>query len=106
MVDPETITQAILNLCENALEAMPNGGRLTLKAYAGNGVVAVEVVDTGIGTPAGVDIFELFRTTKPNGWGIGLPVVAHIVSAHKGKVEYTSEPGGGTTFKVSLPAAA
>jgi signal transduction histidine kinase len=106
MVDPDTIRQAILNLCKNALEAMPNGGRLTLRAYAADGVVVVEVIDTGIGTPAGVNIFELFRTTKPNGSGIGLPVVAHIVSAHKGKVEYASEPGEGTVFKVSLPAAA
>ena len=57
--------------------------QLTLRAYASDGVVVVEVINTGIGTPPGVNIFELFRSTKPNGSGIGLPVVAHILSAHK-----------------------
>lgn len=105
LVDRDRIKQAILNLCKNAIEAMSDGGRLTLKTYARDGIVALEVVDTGVGTPAGVDIVELFRTTKPRGSGIGLPVVAQIISAHKGKVEYKSEPGAGTTFKVSLPVA-
>ena len=63
----------------------------------------MEVSDEGIGVPDDINIFELFKTTKPGGTGLGLPLVQQIVSAHNGKIAYKNKPGRGATFKVSLP---
>jgi signal transduction histidine kinase len=104
MLDRDKMKQVILNLCKNAVEAMPEGGCLTLKGYLSSAdTLVLEVTDTGIGIPEGMDIFEIFRTTKPDGTGLGLPLVSQIVSAHRGTVDYFSEPGKGTTFRLSLP---
>jgi signal transduction histidine kinase len=105
MADPGKLKQVVLNLCNNAVEAMPDGGDLTIKGYHLAQKVVLEISDTGAGIPEGVDVFELFRTTKPRGSGLGLPLVRQIVSAHNGTINYTTEPGHGTTFKISLPAA-
>lgn len=102
-LDTAKIKQVILNLCRNAAEAMPNGGCLTLKGYRARGMVVLEVSDDGVGVPDDVNIFELFKTTKPGGTGLGLPLVQQIVSAHDGTIAYKSKPGRGATFKVSLP---
>ena len=102
-LDPAKIKQVILNLCKNAVEAMPEGGCLTLKCYHSRGMVVLEVSDDGVGVPDDVNIFELFKTTKPGGTGLGLPLVQQIVSAHDGTIAYKSKPGRGATFKVSLP---
>jgi signal transduction histidine kinase len=101
-LDTAKIKQVILNLCKNAVEAMPDGGCLTLKCYRARGMVVLEISDDGVGVPDNVNIFELFKTTKPGGTGLGLPLVQQIVSAHKGTIAYKSEPGRGATFKVSL----
>ena len=101
-LDTAKIKQVILNLCKNAVEAMPDGGCLTLKCYRSRGMVVLEVSDDGIGVPDDVNIFELFKTTKPGGTGLGLPLVQQIVSAHDGTIAYKSKPGRGATFKVSL----
>ena len=104
MLDPDKMKQVILNLCKNAVEAMPQGGCLTVKGYLSSAeTIVLEVSDTGIGIPEGMDIFEIFQTTKPDGTGLGLPLVSQIVSAHRGTVDYVSEPGKGTTFRLSLP---
>jgi signal transduction histidine kinase len=104
MLDRDKIKQVILNLCKNALEAMPEGGCLTLKGYLSSpDTLVLDITDTGIGIPEGMDVFEIFRTTKPDGTGLGLPLVSQIVSAHRGTVDYFSEPGKGTTFSLSLP---
>lgn len=101
-LDREKIKQVILNLCNNAVEAMPEGGLLTIRAYhTGDGVI-LEFNDTGHGVPEGFDPFHLFKTTKPHGTGLGLPIVQQIVSDHHGTVDYVSELGKGTTFRVSL----
>jgi signal transduction histidine kinase len=105
MVDRNKMKQAILNLCKNAVEAMPEGGRLELETRRRGDIAVLEITDTGSGPPPGVEIFELFRTTKPRGSGLGLPIVRQIISAHQGTVEYTAEPGAGTTFRISLPLA-
>ena len=105
MLDEDRIKQVILNLCKNAADAMPEGGTLTIKAYQQENGVALEVCDTGTGIPDGLDVFQLFATTKDNGTGVGLPVVRQIIGAHRGKVEYVSKPGEGTTFRVTLPLA-
>lgn len=101
-LDTAKIKQVILNLCKNAVEAMPNGGCLTLKCYRARGMVVLEITDDGVGVPDDVNIFELFKTTKPGGTGLGLPLVHQIVSAHNGTIAYKSKPGRGATFKVSL----
>ncbi len=102
-VDREKIKQVILNLCKNAVEAMPDGGTLRCKAYQTVDRVTIEVADTGTGIPEGLDVFQLFNTTKPEGTGLGLPIVEQIVSEHRGSVDYITEPGKGTAFMVSLP---
>jgi PAS domain S-box-containing protein len=102
-VDPEKIKQVILNLCKNAVEAMPDGGILTCKGYQKANRMILEVVDTGTGVLEDFEVFQLFKTTKPEGTGLGLPIVEQIVSEHGGTVNYISELGKGTAFIVSLP---
>ena len=101
-VDPEKIKQIILNLCKNAVEAMPDGGALTVKAYRDNEHVILEVSDTGLGIADDFDPFHLFKTTKRDGTGLGLPIVQQIISDHHGTVDYASEVGKGSTFRVSF----
>jgi signal transduction histidine kinase len=103
--DGERLKQALLNLCKNAVEAMPQGGTLTLRAQASKDEIVLEIVDTGTGIPAEIDIFEAFITTKPKGSGLGLPIVHQIIAAHKGTISYTSDPGKGTVFRLTLPLA-
>ena len=106
LVDREKIKQVILNLCQNAVEAMPDGGTLTVKTYRSEEGMILEVTDTGEGIPDGIDVFQLFRTTKPDGTGLGLPIVQQIISEHKGSIKYRSEIGKGSTFTIVLPVGA
>jgi signal transduction histidine kinase len=101
-LDASKIKQVILNLCNNALDAMPKGGDLNIRCYSLGATVILEIADTGTGIQQGLDPFALFKTTKADGTGLGLPVVEQIVLAHNGTIEYTSEPGRGTTFKIIL----
>ena len=101
--DRQKMKQVVLNLGKNAAEAMPEGGVLTVKIYQRNGRLILEISDTGAGIPAGEDVFQLFKTTKPEGTGLGLPIVQQIVSEHRGMIEYTSRLAVGTTFRVSFP---
>ena len=102
-VDAAKIKQAILNLCKNAVEAMPQGGCLTVKSYSSGDSVILEISDNGVGISTGENIFALLKTTKADGSGLGLAVVQQIVLAHNGTIDYTSEPDSGTTFKIVLP---
>jgi signal transduction histidine kinase len=104
-LDTAKMKQVILNLCKNAIEAMPEGGCLTLKSYHSGQAIVLEIGDTGVGVTEDMDVFALFKTTKAGGSGLGLPIVQQIISAHNGTINYTTEPGHGTTFKISLPAA-
>ena len=101
--DPDKLKQALWNLFKNAVEAMPQGGTLTLKAHSTGANVVLEIADTGVGIPPGVDIFEPFTTTKGSGSGLGLMVVRQIVAAHGANITYTTEPGNGTKFCLTLP---
>lgn len=112
--DRDQLTQVFLNLVANAVDAMPDGGTLTLRTEARPGAgetgqVVVSVSDTGTGiAPAALPrIFEPFYTTKPDGQGtgLGLSVSLGIVQMHGGTLEAESKPGRGTTLRVTLPAA-
>jgi two-component system sensor kinase FixL len=103
--DPDKLRQVFINLCKNAIEAMPAGGRLTVRAKRRDGQVVVEISDTGVGIPTNIDPFEPFHTTKPRSAGLGLPVVRQILWDHGGEVKFVSEPGSGTTFLVELRVA-
>ena len=104
-LDAAKIKQVILNLCKNSLDAMPGGGDLILRCYSLGATVVLEIADSGGGIPEGLDAFALFKTTKAGGSGLGLPIVEQIVLDHNGTVDYISDPGRGTTFKVVFPAA-
>jgi len=102
-VDAEKLAQVLLELVENGIEAMGDaGGALALRARDDGMHVVIEVSDTGPGVPAGIDVFEPFLTTKPEGTGLGLPVARQIVAGHGGELGYESAPGR-TTFSVRLP---
>jgi two-component system sensor kinase FixL len=102
-VDGDKIKQALLNLVKNAGEAMPDGGKITIEAFAKGDAVILEITDTGNGIPLDVDAFEPFMTTKKEGTGVGLVIVRQILTAHAGKISYRSRPGEGTTFRIELP---
>ncbi|HEY2865559.1 MAG TPA: ATP-binding protein [Pyrinomonadaceae bacterium] len=107
--DAGQIQQAVIALGTNAIDAMPNGGRLTLRAFNQANSVVVEIADTGIGisTESLTKIFEPFFTTKEigRGTGLGLAVCYGIVTDHGGRLSVRSSPGVGTTFSILLPAA-
>ncbi len=101
----DQLRQVFLNLVLNAIEAMPDGGSLTVRTEVGSTVVLVEIQDTGVGIPDDIrpHLFEPFFTSKSNGTGLGLSISAHIVTQHGGQIEVDSEVGSGTTFRVVLP---
>lgn len=107
--DASQIEQAVLAIIMNAIEAMADGGALTIRtlANAREGLARIEISDTGIGIPddAGSKIFEPFFTTKDEGkgTGLGLSVMYNIVQDHGGQVHFTSAAGSGTTFTIELP---
>ena len=103
MADADKLMRVFLNLCKNAIEAMPAGGRLRIVCNAREKDISVEIHDTGCGIPTGMNLFEPFTTSKPNGWGLGLSIVRQIVLAHDGTIDYVSELGKGTTFLITLP---
>jgi signal transduction histidine kinase len=110
-VDPMQLEQALLELVSNALDAMPEGGRLHLGARRMNGgpagrEVVIEVGDTGPGIPANVlpSVCEPFFTTRHEGTGLGLAIAKRYVEQNGGRLEIDSTPGKGTTVRVRLPA--
>jgi PAS domain S-box-containing protein len=107
-VDRALLKQAVLNLVLNAAEAMPNGGKLTLVLSRRGEMAEISVGDTGKGIPPEnrQKIFQLFFTTRPGGSGIGLASTFRIVQLHNGSIDFTSEVGRGTTFRIELPLAA
>jgi signal transduction histidine kinase len=106
LADEEKLKQAVLNLCKNAVEAMPEGGKLTLRGYASRNEIVLEVEDNGVGIPSGFNPFDFFTSTKPHGLGLGLALVRQIVSSHGGELSYESAENRGTIFRIALPALA
>jgi len=103
--DAELLHRAISNLVLNAIEAMPEGGRLTLRTLAEDGKILIEVADTGAGMPAEEceRVFTPYYTSRKNGTGLGLAIVQSVVSDHGGRVGVQSTVGAGTTFVIELP---
>ncbi|HZY42689.1 MAG TPA: ATP-binding protein, partial [Anaerolineae bacterium] len=102
---PDQLTQVLLNLVINAIEAMPEGGELNLGTTIDEGWLHIAVRDTGpgIGPDEAAKIFEPFYTTKANGTGLGLAVSYGIIQRHGGRIEVGGAPGRGTTFTIVLP---
>ena len=99
-----TLRRAMLNLVQNALDAMPHGGTLTLTGQRTATHIQLRIQDTGRGIPTEqlAKIFEPLYTTKPGGSGLGLYIVQEIVAAHGGTLAVESAPGCGTTFTMTL----
>ena len=104
---PSTLRRAVLNVVQNAIEAMPEGGTLRLECARTATEVQVRIRDSGIGIPAEQvpRIFEPLYTTKPGGTGLGLYIVREILVAHGGRVAVESVEGQGTTFLLMFPIA-
>ena len=104
-VHPTTLRRALLNLVQNALDAMSQGGRLTLRGHRSDATVQVDVCDTGSGIPAEhcARIFEPLYTMKTEGTGLGLCIVQEVITAHGGQVAVQSTVGQGSTFTITLP---
>jgi two-component system sensor histidine kinase HydH len=105
-IDPDRFTQCLLNLYLNAIQAMENGGSLTVKSAAGEAKkVNIVVSDTGRGiSPEQIKkIFDPYYTTKSKGTGLGLAIVQKIIEAHGGKIEVNSAIDKGTSFLISIP---
>jgi signal transduction histidine kinase len=105
-VDPMQLEQVILEIVSNALDAMPAGGRLGIRAFVAGREVVVEVSDTGGGIPAEVlpSVCEPFFTTRQEGTGLGLAIAKRYVEQNGGRLEIASRPGEGTTVRLLLPA--
>lgn len=106
-IDADFIKQAILNVVLNGVQSMPDGGTLAITAQRNEDAVITEVRDQGTGIPVAVQdkIFELYFTTKKTGSGIGLAQTYQIMMWHYGSVDFESEEGKGTTFRLRLPLA-
>ena len=104
-IDPELMEVVILNLVTNAAQASPPGAPITVRTRSNGAQAEISVIDQGCGIPPDKKetIFNPFVTTKQNGVGLGLAIVAKIVDGHGGKMSVESQPGRGSTFRVLLP---
>ena len=104
-VDAEKLQRVFINIVRNGIDAMPNGGTLTIRSTIEEGYLAIHFTDTGVGLPkeALSKLWTPFFTTKAKGMGLGLPICKRIVEAHKGKISVESAVGKGTTFTIRIP---
>ncbi len=105
IVDPALMKRVFTNLITNALQSMPNGGQLTMRASRTEEATLISVEDTGVGIPE-EDMHNLFQplfTTKPKGQGFGLPVCKRLVDAHNGRITAKSQVDKGSIFTVEIP---
>lgn len=107
-IDTGQVRQALLNVLQNALEASPRPGTVTVRVGATErGEARIDVLDEGPGVPAEVraEIFQAFWSKKPAGSGLGLPIAQRAIEAHGGRIEVDSTPGQGSLFRIVLPSA-
>jgi len=106
-VDADLVKQALLNVILNGVQAMPNGGPLKVTAERIGQAARIQVADAGEGIPPDVrdKIYNLYFTTKKSGSGIGLAMTYRVMQLHNGALDFESEPGRGTTFRMLLPVA-
>lgn len=107
LLDPDRFSQCLLNVYLNAIQAMDEGGLLSVKALqADHGSIKIEIADTGKGiSPDDLNkIFDPYFTTKSSGTGLGLAIVQKIIEGHQGSIKVTSTPGKGTVFAIFIPA--
>ncbi len=107
-IDPDQIRQVLVNMITNAVQAMPEGGKLTIATGRRDNFLEVKVTDTGVGIPENAikKIFDPLYTMKAKGIGLGLAVCKSIIDRHQGHIEVESEVGKGTTFSIKLPLKA
>jgi len=105
LMDKRHIKQALLNLIQNAMAAMPDGGNLGIAVAATNDELMISVSDTGTGIPEDMltKIFEPYFTTKKSGTGLGLTITFKIIKEHSGDISLESKEGKGSTFTIHLP---
>ncbi len=105
--DLDLLKQAMLNVVVNAIEAMPDGGQLRFESAVRGDDAEIRIIDTGCGIRPELKekVFGLYFTTKQTGSGIGLAMTFRIVQLHDGTIDFTSEPGKGTTFVIRIPTA-
>jgi len=106
VADPQKLRQVVFNLGINAIEAMPDGGELTIATKLQKDTVVITIKDSGVGIPPEnlKEIFYPFFTTKDKGTGLGLSIAYRIVEEHNGRIAVSSSPGQGTTFEVMIPS--
>lgn len=103
--DPDQIKQCLINIIRNAIQAMPDGGKITITTQVSQEEALIKIHDTGPGlSPSQIDrIFEFYYTDKEGGVGLGLPISQKIMEDHCGRIEVESEVGRGSTFILYLP---
>jgi Signal transduction histidine kinase len=104
-MDRSLLRQAVLNLIKNGLEALSQGGSMTVTTRRVEDTVEIAVSDSGPGITEDVGrrLFEQFFTTKPQGSGLGLSITRQIATQHGGQIQWSSQPGAGATFTITLP---
>jgi signal transduction histidine kinase len=104
-VDMDRMKRAFVNLVENAIDAMPGGGTLTVTSNESSGGLEISISDTGAGMSKDVmgNLWKPLQTTKAKGMGMGLSIAKRIVDAHGGEISVESKTGEGTTFTIRLP---
>ena len=105
MIDESSVRGALINVILNAIEAMPNGGTLSVTSHRTDDTLRLEIVDTGrgISEEEAKNIFEPFYTTKEKGLGLGMPYAKKIIEQHGGTISFASQPGEGTKLSITLP---
>jgi len=105
MIDPELIKQSLMNLVQNAIDAVDKNGKVEINYFNESDKLIIEVSDNGKGIPEKIKnkIFDLYYTTKPEGTGLGLSIVQKIIAEHKGTIEVFSEVNKYTKFKITIP---
>jgi two-component system, NtrC family, sensor histidine kinase HydH len=105
MIDPELIKQSLMNLVQNAIDAVEKKGKVEINYFRKGNDLLIEIADNGKGIPENIKnkIFDLYYTSKPEGTGLGLSIVQKIIAEHNGTIEVFSEINKYTKFKITLP---